>query len=107
MDDDDRAAARFRFDDPVNVLAALDTLGIEHLEVSAERTIIIYLRTIFNCEVFDGQLHNARTVMIEVFDRSPATETESVTLCEQLGTDIATTATSTSKSDCEWDWEAL
>ena len=103
MDDDERATARFQFGDTVDILAALDILGIEHLEVSAERTIIIYTRTIFNCEVLDGQLHDARTVTIEVFDRSPATETEALTLLEQLGTDVATTATSSS----DWDWEPL
>jgi hypothetical protein len=62
MEDDARAAAQFRFDNPVDVRTALDTLGIEHLEVSNKRTIIIHSRTIFNCEVLAGQLHNAQTL---------------------------------------------
>lgn len=78
----------------VDVLAAFDRAGIEHLEVSAERTIVIYSRTIFDFEVDNGRLKDTQTVTVEVFDLSPDLDatTDSVPLTETLTEELATTA---------------
>lgn len=94
MSEKEQPAVRYQFSDPVDVLAAFDRAGIEHLEVSAERTIVIYSRTIFDFEVDDGQLENARTATVEVFDISPDLDatTDSVSLIETLVDELPTTA---------------
>ncbi|MFC6906878.1 hypothetical protein [Halalkalicoccus tibetensis] len=94
MNEGEQPAVRYRFSDPVGVLAAFDRAGIEHLEVSAERTIVIYRRTIFDFEVDDGQLEDAQTITVEVFDISPDLDatTDSVPLIETLVEELATTA---------------
>lgn len=92
MGTDEQLPAKYRFDDPVNVLATLDRLGIEHLEVSNERTII-YDQAIINCEVPAGQLHDARIVSVEIFDPPLNTNADEVRLpIERLIETIATTA---------------
>lgn len=94
MSEREQPAVRYQFSDTVDVLAAFDRAGIEHLEVSAERTIVIYSQTIFDFEVNDGRLEHARTVTVEVFDISPDLDatTDSVPLIETLIEEIATTA---------------
>lgn len=101
MDNDERPSAGYRFDHPTDVLTMLDTLGIEHLEVSDERTIIIYNRAILNAEVTDGQLHDARTVTVEVFDLTPDMDAaaDALPLIGSLIEELATTA--------EVDWDRL
>ena len=59
MSTDDRATARYHFSSAVDVLAAFEHLGIEHVEVSNKRTIVIYQRTIFNFDVLSGHLDTA------------------------------------------------
>ncbi len=93
MGADEQPTGDYRFDDPIDVLTTLDSLGIEHLEVSNERTIIIYDRTIINCEVIDGQLHDTRTVSVEVFDLPPNPNAgEARLLIKRLIETLATTA---------------
>lgn len=94
-------SAEYQFGSPVDVLTILDTLGIEHLEVSDERTIIIYDRTIVNVEVVNGRLHDAQTVVVDVFDLGPHGDAggDPVALIESLIEEIATTA--------EVDWNHL
>ncbi|MFC6906787.1 hypothetical protein [Halalkalicoccus tibetensis] len=94
MREKEQPAVRYRFSDTVDVLAAFDRVGIEHLEVSAERTIVIYSRTIFDFEVDNGRLEDAQTVTVEVFDISPDLDmaTDSVPLIETLVEELATTA---------------
>lgn len=96
---DDQPEEQVRFTEPVDVLAALDARGIEHLEVSDERTIIIYTRTIINFEVSDGQLDDARTVAVDVFEFASGMSagTDPVPLIEELIETIATVA------DTDWD----
>ena len=94
MGEREQPAVSYDFSDSVDILVAFDRVGIEHLEVSAERTIVIYSRTIFDCEVDDGQLDDAQTVTVEVFDISPDLDvaTDSVPLIETLVEELATTA---------------
>ena len=94
MDSSEQSATRYQFSDAVDVLATFDRLGIEHLEVSTERTIVIYQRTIFNFAVLTGQLDTAQTVEVEVFDISPNLDasTDPDSLIEQLIGELATTA---------------
>lgn len=94
MSEREQPAARYRFSDPVDVLAAFDRAGIERLEVSAERTIVIYSRTIFDFEVDTGQLGDVQTIIVEVFDISPDLDmvTDSVPLIETLAEELVTTA---------------
>lgn len=94
MDNSEQSAARYQFSDGVDVLATFERLGIEHLEVSTERTIVIYQRTIFNFDVLTGHLDTAQTVEVEVFDISPDlnANTDPVSLIEQLIGELATTA---------------
>ena len=54
------SSGTYRFGDRLDLLAVLDQVGIEHLEVSDERTIIIHNRTIFNCKVGEGQLRRRK-----------------------------------------------
>ena len=94
MDSEEHSTARYQFSDTVDVLATFDRLSMEHLEVSAERTIVIYSRTVFDFEVDNGRLEDARTVTVEVFDISPDLDaaTDSVPLIETLVEELATTA---------------
>lgn len=103
MATDAELPSRYRFDQSIDVLTTLDTLGIEHLEVSNERTIIIYDRTIIDCEVADGQLHDARTVAVDVFELPPDmnADADRLALIESLIEEIATTAMT------ESDWDRL
>jgi hypothetical protein len=91
MESAESPSARYRFEASVEILAALDTCGIEHLEVSDERTIVIYSRTILNLEVDDGQLDDARTISIEIFDPSPPTSADPETFIESFVAELATT----------------
>jgi hypothetical protein len=71
MSTNDQSTARYHFSSAVDILAAFEHLGIEHVEVSNERTIVIYQRTIFNFDVLTGHLDTAQAVEVEVFDISP------------------------------------
>ena len=90
----DEQALHYQFSSPVNVLATFEQLGIEHLEVSTERTIVIYRRTIFNFTVLTGQLDTAQTVKVEVFGISPDldADTDPVSLIEHLIGGLTTAA---------------
>lgn len=103
MTTDGEPPSRYRFDHPIDVLTTLDTLEIEHLEVSDERTIIIYDRTIIDCEVADGQLHDVRTIAVDMFELPPnmSADADRLALIESLIEEIATTATP------ESDWDRL
>jgi hypothetical protein len=94
MEREEGNSGMYRLDEPLDLLATLDQAGIEHVEVSAERTIIIYNRTIFNCEVDEGRLHEAQRILLEVFDQSPdlPSSTDSSELVENLVNEIGTTA---------------
>ena len=94
MNNDKQAIACYQFSSAVDVLTRFERLGIEHVAVSNERTIVIYQRTIFNFTVLTGQLDTARMVGIEVFDISPDldTETDPISLIERLIDMLATAA---------------
>ncbi|KYH23810.1 hypothetical protein HAPAU_38890 [Halalkalicoccus paucihalophilus] len=70
--------------------------GIEHLEVSNERTIVIYSRTIFNVTAPTARLNDVQTVSIEVFDISPdvVADTDPVSLIDRLIEETATVISS-------------
>ncbi|WP_122088752.1 hypothetical protein [Halalkalicoccus subterraneus] len=99
MNSDERPAVRYRFAEPVDLLTAFEKAGIEHLEVSNERTIVIYNRTIFNVTAPTGRLNDVQTVSIEVFDISPDVDadTDPVSLIDRLIEETATVISS--------DWE--
>ena len=59
MKNDEQALAHYQFSSTIDILATLERLGIKHLEVSTERTIVIYQRTIFNFNVLAGHLDTA------------------------------------------------
>ena len=71
MSNNKQAAARYQFSSAVDLFVVLERLGIEHVEVSNERTIVIYQRTIFNVDVLTSHLKTAQTIEVEVFDISP------------------------------------
>jgi Pyruvate/2-oxoacid:ferredoxin oxidoreductase gamma subunit len=71
VNNEEWSAIQYRFLESIDLLAAFDQTEIEHLEVSNERTIVIYSRTIFDLEVDDGSLADARLATVEVFDASP------------------------------------
>jgi hypothetical protein len=98
MSDNEGAAICYRFDGAVDLLTAFEHSAIEHLEVSPERTIVIYSRIIFNLEVLDGQLGSAQTISVEVFDSAPNfdADTDSTSLIERLVEELATTI------DADW-----
>lgn len=70
MNDDEWSAVHYQFDESIDLLDAFEQAAIEHLEVSNERTIVIYSHTIFDLEVDTGSLADAQSVSIEVFDVS-------------------------------------
>ncbi|WP_336365060.1 hypothetical protein [Halalkalicoccus salilacus] len=94
MKNDEPVIAHYQFSSTVDVLATFERLGIEHLEVSTERTIVIYQRTIFTFAVLTGYLDTALTVEVEVVDISPDldAETAPVSLIEHLIGELATVA---------------
>ena len=94
MSNDDQAPARYHFSSAVGILAGFERLGIEHLEVSNKRTIVIYQRTIFGLDVLSGHLDTAQTVKVEVFDISPDidADTDPMSLVERLIDTLATSA---------------
>lgn len=89
------SAVQYRFQESADLLAAFEQARIEHLEVSDERTIVIYSRTIFDLEVDDGNLADARLVTVDVFDVSPdhsaTDDPDSVALTEPLIEELAVT----------------
>lgn len=70
MNDDEWSAVQYQFDESVDLLKAFEQAAIEHLEVSNQRTIVIYSHTIFDLEVDTGSLADAQSVSVEVFDVS-------------------------------------
>lgn len=101
MNTDEEPPSRYQFDQPIDILTMLDTLGIEHLEVSDERTIIIYDRAIIDIEVADGRLQTAQAVIVDVFEPSPDMDADAdpLPLIESLIEEIAT--------NTESDWDRL
>ncbi|ADJ16876.1 hypothetical protein [Halalkalicoccus jeotgali] len=71
METDEWSAISYQFGESTDLLTAFEHTGIEHLEVSGERTIVIYSRTIFDLEADDGNLADTQLVTVEVFDVSP------------------------------------
>lgn len=97
MNDDERPVVQYQFGASIDLLIAFESAAIEHLEVSNERTIVIYSRTIFNFEVLEDDLENARLVAVRVFDVSPDRSTgtepdlDPVSLSDRLIDELATT----------------
>lgn len=93
---DEWSAIKYQFDGSADLLAAFEQTGIEHLEVSDKRTIVIYSRTIFDLEVDDGSLADAQLVTVDVFDvapdRSATTDPDPGLLTEHLVDEIGTSA---------------
>ena len=92
MESDESSPVRYRFETPVGILTTLDTQEVEHLEVSDDRTIVIYNRSILNLEVADGQLNDARTILVEIFDPSPAANADQIGFIETFVEELTTAA---------------
>lgn len=90
--------ATYTFTERVNILAALETAGIEYLDVNAERVIVIYSGGVFQFETDEGDLTSTSTIVLTLYDTPPERD-ESVeatrSLLEQLFDRVAT-ATDTS-----------
>lgn len=88
-------AITYQSDGSTDLFTAFEQAGIEHLEISDERTIVIYSRTIFDLEVNDGSLADAQLVTVEIFDAAPdrtATgDPDPVALTESLIDELAVT----------------
>jgi hypothetical protein len=97
MGSNESSPVRYRFETLIDVLTTLDTQEIEHLEVSDERTIVIYNRSILNLEVVDGQLDDAQTILVEIFDPSPAASTDYLRFVETFVEELTTA------SDVDWE----
>lgn len=69
MGTNERPTKQYQFAPRIQLPAALAKLGIEILEVSAERAIAIDDRTILDVVVVEGTLSDAQTVEIAVIDR--------------------------------------
>ena len=70
MTDEDEPTQHCRVGEPVNLFAALDAAGIEHLEVDAQRTVVIYRTAILMLIVTEGQATAARVFDVELW-KSP------------------------------------
>ena len=79
MATDERAIVRYQFSPNLDLPETLTVLGVEYLDVSATRMIVIYTRAIVNIEIADGRLDNARTLEIEVLDHPPKAGGDDVT----------------------------
>ncbi|KYH23805.1 hypothetical protein HAPAU_38840 [Halalkalicoccus paucihalophilus] len=95
MNDEEWSPVQYRFTELVDLLVAFEQAGIEHLEVSDERTIVIYSHTIFDLEVDDGSLAETQLITVDVFDVSSKHATtddpDPVTLTEPLIDELAAT----------------
>lgn len=95
MTNEEWPAVQYQFTELADLFAAFEQTGIEHLEVSNERTIVIYSRTIFDLEVDNGSLADAQLVTVDVFDVSSEGATtdnsDPVALTEPLIEELAVT----------------
>lgn len=95
MNDEEWSSVNYQFDESVDLLTAFERAGIEHLEVSDERTIVIYSHTIFDLEVDDGSLAETQLITVDVFDvsskHSTTDDPDPVTLTESLIDELAAT----------------
>lgn len=89
------ASKRHQFTTRVDLLVALDSVGIDHLEVSQERAIVIFNRAILPIEVESGRVNDAQMIDVEVFELPPrGDDADPMALIECLINRIATTAKS-------------
>ncbi|MCD2201554.1 hypothetical protein LPA44_16945 [Halobacterium sp. KA-4] len=66
MADETGSTVHCEFEQPCNLLAVLDDLGIEYLDVDAERTIAIYQSAILMLAVSDGDFEAVSSLDIEL-----------------------------------------
>jgi len=66
MADETGSTVHYEFEQPCNLLAVLDDLGIEYLDVDAERTIAIYQSAILMLAVSDGDFEAVSSLDIEL-----------------------------------------
>lgn len=69
-EDGDEPTQHCRVDEQVNLFAALEASGIEHLEVDAKRAVVIYRTAILMCIVTEGQAIAAQNFDVELW-KSP------------------------------------
>ncbi|SFT04858.1 hypothetical protein SAMN04488556_4096 [Halostagnicola kamekurae] len=93
---DEQGLARYRFTPNLDLPETFTALGIEYLDVSPTRVIVIYTRAIINIEIADGRLDNARALDIEVLDHPPKAGGDNPT---ELITMVAKRMSTTADSD--------
>ncbi|AGB38797.1 hypothetical protein [Natronococcus occultus] len=71
----DATARRHRLTPPVDLRAALGSLGIEHLVVNRTRLFVIFGTAVLDCRVRQGDLASASEVALAVLD-GPSRSTE-------------------------------
>lgn len=67
---DEQPVKRYQFTSNIDLCAAFSALEIEYLTVTESRAITIYIQSIFNIEVVEGDLENARILDVEALDHS-------------------------------------
>lgn len=66
--EEEEPMTRYHLSAEVDLTAAFSTFDIEYLPVTGNRVITIYGQTIFNLEIVDETLENARVLDITVID---------------------------------------
>lgn len=66
MADETGSTVHCEFEQPCNLLAVLDDLGIEYLDVDAERTIAIYQSAILMLVVRNGDFEDVSSLEVEI-----------------------------------------
>lgn len=75
MADSDDPTQRCRLSEPVDVRAALNAVEIEHLEVDADRTVVIFQNAVLMLYVIDGRVTETHAFEIELWN-PPARESD-------------------------------
>jgi hypothetical protein len=71
MTGDEEPVQQYTVVEPVDLRAALETVGIEHLGVDDHRTIVIYQQTILMLIATEGEATAAREFDVELWKGSP------------------------------------
>jgi len=68
MTDTEFPVRRAQVADPIDLRETLNALGVEFLEVTDERAIVISRGSVLNVTILEGTLSAATTIEVELFD---------------------------------------
>ncbi|MBX0297076.1 hypothetical protein [Haloarcula nitratireducens] len=71
MTDDDPPVRHCTLPEPTDIKDTLERVGIEHLDVDDERTVVIYQQAILKVTATDGQIAAAQEVDVELWEAAP------------------------------------